>query len=212
MSRELDRAFVRELRDVVEKATEAYEEYEFGQALQLTESFFWNGLTDNFLELVKRRARDELDPEGRASAVAALRLGLDVLLRLFAPVAPTITEEVWSWAFAEEKGQPSIHAAPWPSVEELARIPAPDHAGSFRVACEAIGAVRKAKTEAGIALGRPLRLCALSGSREALRRVEPVLADVAAAANARRVDLRAVTEGEEGAAFAAEIEAGQVSW
>jgi valyl-tRNA synthetase len=39
-------------------------------------------------------------------------LGLEVLLRLFAPVLPYITEEVWSWAFAGETGQPTIHRAP----------------------------------------------------------------------------------------------------
>ena len=206
ITRELDRAFVAELRDVVEKATAAYEDYEFGQALQVTESFFWNGLTDNFIELVKRRARDEDDPEGRASAVAALRLGLDVLLRLFAPVAPTITEEVWSWVFAETRGQPSIHTAPWPTVEELAGVSGPEHAGSFRAASDAIAAVRKAKTEAGIGLGRPLASCMLCGPEDALERVRPVLGDVAAAANAPEVVLR-VADVEVEAAFVAEIEA-----
>ncbi|NQU97714.1 MAG: class I tRNA ligase family protein, partial [Chloroflexi bacterium] len=168
--------------------------------------FFWNGLTDNFIELVKRRARDEDDAHGRASAVAALRLGLDVLVRLFAPVAPTITEEVWSWVFAETRGQPSIHTASWPTVEELAGVAEPEHAGSFRAACDAIAAVRKAKTEAGIGLGRPLASCVLSGPEDVLEQVRPVLGDVASAANAPEVVLRAAdVEGE--AAFVAEIEA-----
>jgi len=230
VTRELDRAFAGELREVVVKATAAYESYEFGQALQVTESFFWSSFADNFIELVKKRARDEEDLEGRASAVRALRLGLDVLLRLFAPVAPTITEEVWSWVFAEEKSRPSIHTAPWPTVDELVlpvplrmqsgRTPTargnmmqlivgvggPQQMGSFRAACEAIGAVRKAKTEAGIGLGRPLTRCVLSGPREMLDGVQPVLADVANAANAVDVVLRAVPVAEGEAGFTAEIE------
>ena len=64
---------------------------------QETESFFWARFTDTYLELAKARARgDDGDAAGRGSAVAALRLGLDVLLRLFAPFLPYITEEVWS--------------------------------------------------------------------------------------------------------------------
>jgi len=208
ITQELDRAFVAELRRVVEKATTAYESFEFGQALQVTETFFWSSFADNFIELVKKRARDEDDPVGRASAVAALRLGLDVLLRLFAPAVPTITEEVWSWVFANEKGQPSIHAAPWPTVDELGAVVPPEKDESFQAACDAIAAVRKAKTEAGIGLGRPVSTCALSGPQDSPDLVRLVLADVANAANAPEVMLKAAdVEGE--ATFVAEIEAAE---
>ncbi|HSC89486.1 MAG TPA: valine--tRNA ligase, partial [Polyangiaceae bacterium] len=118
ITHELDRAFVQKLRELVEKASRSYDDYNFAQALQDTESFFWTHFTDTFLELAKPRAWRTAD-EGqkqyseaeRSSAIAALRLGLSVLLRLFAPVLPYITEEIWSWAFAAESGQPSIHRA-----------------------------------------------------------------------------------------------------
>ena len=113
---ELDRAFVNEMRDTVQRATDAFERFEFALALQITETFFWDAFADNYIELVKRRARSETDEAGRASAVATLRLGLNTLLRLFAPFVPTITEEVWSWTFADETGYASIHQAPWPTL------------------------------------------------------------------------------------------------
>ena len=77
-------------------------------ALQEIESFFWTHFTDTYLELAKVRARAFADGAtgddalASGSAVASLRLGLSVLVRLFAPVLPYITEEVWSWSFAEE--------------------------------------------------------------------------------------------------------------
>ncbi|MEX0761771.1 MAG: valine--tRNA ligase [Dehalococcoidia bacterium] len=194
ITNELDRAFVAELRDVVERATSAMEQYEFAQALDLAETFFWSAFTDNYIELVKRRVRSEDDPAGRASAVAGLRLGLSVVLRLFAPVLPTITDEVWSWVFASETGHESIHTAPWPSAEELANVPAPEDAASFEAACDAIAAVRKAKSDLGISLGKPLATLTLKGDDQGQARLRRVLEDVAAAAGAD-VDTVTLTNG-----------------
>ena len=132
ITNELDIAFVSELKEVVRIAGESFEKFEFSVALQETEKFFWGAFTDNYIELLKKRSRSECDPMGRASAVNTLRLGLNVVLRLFAPVAPTITEEVWSWVFAEETGYPSIHKAPWPTLEEFDTIPAPKIQNSFQ--------------------------------------------------------------------------------
>src|ERR1051326_5537486 len=123
---ELDRAFAQRLRALVDGVTASFEEFDYAHALQDTEAFFWNDFTDTFIELAKGRARD-----GDASAVAALRLGLGVLLRLFAPVLPYITEEVWSWAFAEESGHPSIHRAPWPGPRDFEGIRPPADGASF---------------------------------------------------------------------------------
>src|SRR5262245_25312924 len=83
ITKEIDRAFVHQLRGLVESATARFADFEFAHALMETEQFFWSKLTDTYLEIVKVRARGESgDAAGRASAVATLRLGLEVLLRL----------------------------------------------------------------------------------------------------------------------------------
>lgn len=184
---ELDRAFFAELKDVVKRAGDAFEDFEFSIALQETEKFFWGAFTDNYIELLKRRSRSEDDPEGRASAVATLRLGLNVVLRLFAPVVPTITDEVWSWVFAEETGHPSIHRAPWPTVEELDSIAAPEVAGSFQAACDAISAIRKAKSESGVSLNRELLSLVLEADEAGKADLRLVMDDVAAAGGAEAI-------------------------
>ncbi|MDA1256253.1 MAG: valine--tRNA ligase [Chloroflexi bacterium] len=205
ITNELDRAFIAELAVLVDRTTRAFDEFEYSRALEETETFFWSAFTDNYLELVKRRSRSEEDPEGRASAIATLRTGLNVLMRLFAPFVPTITDEVWSWAFAGETGHRSIHVADWPSSAEFATVPAPADAGSFALACDAITAVRKAKTDEGLGMGRPLTSLALSGTAEDLSALARVINDVRDSANASDIG---VTEGDAGGErFAARIEA-----
>ena len=184
---ELDRAFIAELKEVVRSAGDAFEKFEFSVALQETEKFFWGAFTDNYIELLKRRSRSEDDPAGRASAVATLRLGLNVVLRLFAPIVPTITDEVWSWVFAEETGHPSIHKAPWPTPEEFDSIPAPEVAGSFQAACDAISAIRKAKSESGVSLNRELLSLVLEADEVGESDLRLVLDDVAAAGGAETI-------------------------
>ncbi len=182
---ELDRAFVDRLRALVTRVTKSFEAFEYAHALQDTESFFWHDFTDTYLELVKHRARDD----GGGSAIAGLRLGLSVLLRLFAPVLPYVTEEVWSWVFAAETDQPSIHRAPWPSLDELAAIATPIDAASFDVAVAALAAINKAKSEAGVSPGRGVARLALAAHPHTLRSLATVEADVLRSARVERHEL-----------------------
>jgi len=187
---ELDRAFVHELRKVVESATLAFRAFEFAPALKDTESFFWGSFTDSYLELVKTRARSEVDPSGRTSAVSSLRLGLSVLLRLLAPVLPFITEEVWSWTFAAELDVPSIHRSAWPGPADFAPVNPPNDAGSFAVAAQALATLHRAKTTAGVGVGRGIESVRLLGRPMDLERLRVVLTDVLAAGRVEHCDLQ----------------------
>lgn len=200
-SNELDLAFLAELKALVTRATRAYDGFDQAQALQDTESFFWTRFTDTYLELAKVRARGEggFCSADQASALASLRFGLSVLLRLFAPVLPYICEDIWSWCFAEESGHPSIHRAPWPGDTEFAAFEAPRERESFALAIAALAAIHKAKADASVSMGKEVATLTLAASEPTLARVGPVLADVFAAS--RCADHALVSDALDDGAF-----------
>ncbi len=186
---EIDRAFVAKLARLVESATLDLEGYRYANALQNIETFFWSQFTDTYIELAKPRAWGAQGrAEERGSALSALRLGLNVLLRLFAPVLPYITEEVWSWVFASETGQASIHVAPWPSAGDFKGIAPPHDPGSFDLALSCLNAINKAKSDAGVSAGRVAERLTLRANAGTLAAIAPVIADVAGAARCLSYD------------------------
>ncbi|SFL00476.1 valine--tRNA ligase [Geodermatophilus ruber] len=133
----IDRSMLAGLAGVVEEAAAALDAYNYTRALEVAESFFWS-FCDDYVELVKSRAYGSDD--AARSAQAALAIALSVQLRLFAPVLPFVTEEVWSWW---QEG--SVHRAAWPAVAEL---PAGGDPAVLPVVATALAGVRKAKSDA----------------------------------------------------------------
>ncbi len=172
----LDRAMLAGLADVVDGATASLEAYDHTRALELTESFFWT-FCDDYLELVKDRAYGADGDEAAAqSARAALGLALDVLLRLFAPVLPFATEEVWSWWRAG-----SVHRQPWPETDGLRTAAAGADPAVVTAAGGALAALRKVKSEAKVSMRTPIVAVTLALPAALRPGVEAALADVRAA-------------------------------
>jgi valyl-tRNA synthetase len=143
VSEPLDLDVVAMLSQLIGETTAAFTNYDYARALERTESFFWS-FCDNYVELVKIRAYGGTDAKSTTSARATLLVVLSVLQRLFAPVLPFVSEEVWNWWH-----ETSIHLAPWPTVEELSGVEFPDRPGFiYQSVGEVLEAVRREKSEA----------------------------------------------------------------
>ena len=158
ITQEVDRAMIAELRPLLKRATTAFDAFDYAQALSVIEDFFWRMFCDNYLEIAKPRTYDEELTAERLSACAALRLSLRMLVRMFAPFVPYITEEIWQWTFAQDADMnPSVHKSPWPSLAEIETIPAPQQESLWDVALAVIEQVRKAKADASLSMAAPVK-------------------------------------------------------
>ncbi|MBO0825348.1 MAG: class I tRNA ligase family protein, partial [Actinobacteria bacterium] len=180
----IDLAMLRRLAGVIERCTQALEGYDHAAALEQAERFFWF-FCDDYLELVKARAYGEFGDTPAASARAALRLGLSVLLRLFAPVLPFVTEEVWSWW---QDG--SIHRAQWPEADAVRRQAGPGDDSVLSAATDAIAAIRKARSQAQLPIRSPLPLVIATASADSIDGLAAASQDVRAAGRVTEIELR----------------------
>lgn len=138
------------LNRLIADATDAMEQYQFDLTLKMIRSFAWEILADHYIELVKYRLYGEQSPDQDA-ARWTLGVVIDSLARLIAPITPFFAEEVRSYLHPGE----SVHAAEWPPVDESMIDPTIDFEGE-RIRNIA-WAIRRYKSEHGIALNAPLK-------------------------------------------------------
>jgi valyl-tRNA synthetase len=163
----VDRWILAELDDLVATLTERFENYEFSKARNELRTFFWNTFCDDYLEIAKQTLAESTE-SGEGSQAAdhsteyALLTAHRTFLELFAPFLPHVTEELYQRLYAaDEEGLDSVHTNDWP---EPRGYEADLAAGE--TAMEVISALRRYKTDAGLALNADLDRVRVYGAVE----------------------------------------------
>lgn len=106
----MDKWIIEKYKELFNRFVGYLNRYEISLALNELEKFFWN-FCDNYIELVKRRLYNP-DVYGKAkcdSAKYACYYVLLGMLKMFAPILPHITEEIYMDFYAEKENKKSIH-------------------------------------------------------------------------------------------------------
>jgi len=137
--REVDKWILTQLNETIKKTTEYFKKFEVSKARKTVENFFMHTFCDNYLEMIKWRVYNNVDDEGARYAIYHV---LKNVLKLFAPIMPFITEEIYRELYEDK----SIHISEWPKPIWDFKVDYPIN--------EILYAGRKAKAEKGISVGK----------------------------------------------------------
>jgi len=104
-----DRWILSKLYDVVDTVTQAYEGYEMGVAADALIDFGWYTFCDWYLESAKAEAQ-------RPTRMRVLTYVFDTFVRLMHPIAPFVTEAIFS---VLRRNEESIVLAAWPVAKDI---------------------------------------------------------------------------------------------
>ncbi len=113
----VDRWLLSHLADAVDAATAAFEGHDYMQAHQAVSRMFWSIYCDRYLEMIKDRLVPGAPAADADSARQTLWESFRVLLGLFAPFAPFITEHMYQQFYRDGAGGEapvSLHVSGWP--------------------------------------------------------------------------------------------------
>lgn len=160
ITNEFDQWMINKLVELVKLTTNELQNYEYANAMQLTEKFFWSVFCDNYLEISKTRSYDEenKNPQGQYSSILTLYHIMQTLLKLFAPFIPHITEELYQILYNDKE---SIHIkGGWVNYSNLYyEIDVTPSEGLIEI----LDIVRKFKAEKNLSIKAPIKLLEVSG-------------------------------------------------
>jgi valyl-tRNA synthetase len=192
----VDRWVLSHLADTVSEATAAFDAYDYALAYQAASRMFWSVYCDRYLEMIKDRVASD------AGTRWTLWESYRVLLGLFAPFAPFVTEDMYQKFFRAVEGRVSLHVTSWPAADPRW---ASDRTLSDRTAGDRLAlildATRALRSQQQLGGGTRLSTLTLQPHDQAARALLDQIAEplrVAARADAVRFDQAGYPSGVDG--------------
>jgi len=157
-----DQWILNELFETVQAVEKHFEEYEYSKARNKIEDFFWNSFTDNYLEFIKYRLYEDGNSVSAGAAKAALYQCLLAIVKMYAPIMPFITEEIYQLFFKKFEKEKSIHVSPWPKAEGSWKAE-DGFKKEFSKIIGIISDIRKFKSESNMSLGKEIESFKVEG-------------------------------------------------
>ncbi len=182
----VDRWLLNKLQRLIINVTRHMETFRFNLAVQELQEFFWHLFCDDYIEMVKHRLNKPKKKWVRKSAVYTLNHALWNLIKLYAPITPHITEELYHRLFKEQIGLESIHLASWPKPCENLIDEDSEFLGELlrRIVWNA----RRFKSKRGMALSKEIsHLKIVCQNKKVERLIEEIRDEIKAVCKVKRI-------------------------
>lgn len=140
------------LNETIEKVTDLFDRFEFGEAGRQLYNFIWDDFCDWYIEMSKETLYGENEAAKQVNK-SVLVYTLDQILRLLHPIMPFVTEEIWNKIPHEGD---SLVVAAYPTVQ--AELTDETAAKGMEVLKELIRSVRNIRSEVNTPLSKPITL------------------------------------------------------
>lgn len=144
-------------KETFDNYKKSLDKFEFGFALESTDKLFWHDFCDNYLEVIKHQLfnPDQYSAEEVNATLWTLQnVGL-IILQLYAPFIPYVTEAIYKELFEKDFGVDSIHKTNFKLLEDKTTY-SQESKELTNELIKIIGNVRKLKTEHQLALNAEL--------------------------------------------------------
>jgi isoleucyl-tRNA synthetase len=183
----MDRWILSQLQSLVGLAAERLDAYDVASLVEAVDRFA-DDLSTWYLRRGRRRFSRSADPRDRLAAFATLSESLVTLARVFAPVMPFLSEEMYqnlvrSW---DASAPESVHLTPYPKpqlelVDETLNR-------EMELAREIVTLGRAARSEAGIRVRQPLPRITIAAERADVMLSEEMRREIADELNVKKLE------------------------
>ncbi|MBS4751116.1 valine--tRNA ligase [Carnobacteriaceae bacterium zg-ZUI78] len=154
-----DRWILTRFNQTVERVTDLFDKFEFGEAGRQLYNFVWDDFCDWYIEMSKETLNGT-NEQAKHTTRSILLYVLDNTLRLLHPMMPFVTEEIWQQLYPEQ----SIVIASYPVVNE-AQIDAVSLDSMERL-IELIRTVRNIRNEVNTPLSKAVPIYIKANTKE----------------------------------------------
>ncbi len=180
----MDKWLLSRLMKTIKVSTESFDKYEYSRSKHEVDVLFWHSFCDNYLEFVKHRTyREEEGVESKVAAQKTLYFALLQQVKLFAPIMPFITEEIYQLFFKDKEKEESIHVSSWPVFDSKLVFEKEEKAGDLAV--KVLAEVRKYKSLNKLSLKAELSEVKISCSSEQKELLLLVIDDLSVVGNVK---------------------------
>ena len=195
---DIDKWLLTSLESVLQECEEHYRNYETSKVRRKMEEFFLEIFCDNYLEMVKHRLYnpDEYGEESKQAAIHTLYKGLLASLKVFTPIIPHITEEIYQNLFGSKEKSKSINKSDWPEVDEELLDEEAKEKGEL--AKDIIEEIRRWKSDEGIPLNEDVPMVQFYADSEARKKIDEMREVIQGTINVEDISYQRPVDSGEG--------------